>query len=126
PRRPVRRRDARAGDVQPVAELTGVGQVSNPRKRGTRMLWEIEIRPRGHDAERARVVDEYDLLTHGQGGGGLLAGSARGYLLEGRVSRLEAERLARELLVDELVEVGRLGALNETFAPRVLATVLLR
>src|SRR5262249_13016924 len=54
------------------------------------MLWEIEIRPRGHDAERARVVDELSLLTH-EPGGGLIAGSARGYLLEGAVSRQQAE-----------------------------------
>ena len=28
------------------------------------MLWEVEIRPRGRDAERDRVCDEFDLLTH--------------------------------------------------------------
>ena len=32
------------------------------------MLWEIEIRPRGHDAERGRVVEEFDLLTHTRDG----------------------------------------------------------
>ena len=28
------------------------------------MLWEVEIRPLGRDAERERVCDEFDLLTH--------------------------------------------------------------
>ena len=28
------------------------------------MLWEIEIRPKAGDAERDRVGDEFDLLTH--------------------------------------------------------------
>ena len=32
------------------------------------MLWEIEIRPRGHDAERQRVCEEYRLLTHARDG----------------------------------------------------------
>src|SRR5262249_20814949 len=117
--RALRRRDARAGNVQSLAELV------RPTPQRTRtMLWEIEIRPRGQDAERNRVVDEYNLLTH-EHGGGLVGGSARGYLLEGRLSRHDAERLLRELLVDELVEVGRLGSLNEGFGPGVLATVLL-
>ena len=34
------------------------------------MLWEVEIRPLGRDAERERVCDEFDLLTHGRRGGG--------------------------------------------------------
>jgi phosphoribosylformylglycinamidine synthase len=88
------------------------------------MLWEIEIRPRGHDAERDRVAEEYELLTHTQGGGRLLTGTARGYLLEGGLSRQDAARLAGELLVDELVESGRLGALGEHAGTDLLATVL--
>ena len=28
------------------------------------MLWEVEIFPKGSDAEKSRVADEYDLLTH--------------------------------------------------------------
>jgi len=28
------------------------------------MLWEVEVRPKGRDAERERVCDEFDLLTH--------------------------------------------------------------
>jgi phosphoribosylformylglycinamidine synthase len=90
------------------------------------MLWEIEIRPRGDDPERARVAEEYDLLTHGQSGAGLVSGTARGYLLEGELGRAEAELLQRELLVDPLAETGQLGALNETAAPDALATILLK
>ena len=51
------------------------------------MLWEIEIQPKGHDPERARVAEEYDLLTHSRGGAGLITTAARGYLLEGDLSR---------------------------------------
>ncbi len=47
------------------------------------MLWEIEIRPKGHDAERARVAEEYYLLTHTHDGERLVTASTRGYLLEG-------------------------------------------
>jgi phosphoribosylformylglycinamidine synthase len=90
------------------------------------MLWEIEIRPRGADAERARVVEELGLLTHGRAGADLVTGSARGYLLEGELSREQAERLLRELLLDPLTETGRLGELNEGGNGDALATVLLK
>jgi hypothetical protein len=89
------------------------------------MLWEIEIRPRGHDAERTRVSEEYDLLTHGRAGSDLVTATSRGYLVEGDLSREQAQRLMNELLVDALAEVGRLGALNERIEPDRLATVLL-
>jgi phosphoribosylformylglycinamidine synthase len=88
------------------------------------MLWEIEIEPKGGDAERARVVEEYDLLTHGREGAAAVTRAARGYLLEGELTREQAARLADELLVDALTESGRLGALNEAAAPGRLATVL--
>ena len=90
------------------------------------MLWEIEIRPLGDDAETQRVRAEYNLLTHGDNGAGPVAGSARGYLLEGDLSRDDSERLLSELLVDPLVEAGRLGELNEARAADCLATVLLK
>jgi len=90
------------------------------------MLWEIEIRPKGHDAERRRVAEEYDLLTHTRGGAAFISGTARGYLLEGELSRVQAKRLADELLIDALVESGRLGALNEHLRADHLATVLLK
>ena len=88
------------------------------------MLWEIEIRPKGADGERVRVAEEYDLLTHGKAGSALVTGAARGWLLEGPLSREQAERLTRDLLVDSLAESGALGALNERPADGRLATVL--
>ncbi len=88
------------------------------------MLWEIEIRPKGADGERVRVAEEYDLLTHGKAGSALVTGAARGWLLEGPLSREQAERLTRDLLVDSLAETGALGALNERPADGRLATVL--
>src|SRR5262249_50488282 len=88
------------------------------------MLWEIEIRPKGPDGEKARVAEEFDLLTHGKGGSALVSAARRGWLLEGPLTRDEAERLTRELLVDPLVETGVLGALNEHNGDGRLATVL--
>jgi phosphoribosylformylglycinamidine synthase len=89
------------------------------------MLWEIEVQPRGEDGERARVGEEYDLLTHGSRGRELVTATSRGYLVEGALGREDAERLARELLVDPVVETGQVGALNEHLRPDLLATVLL-
>src|SRR5438552_400977 len=68
------------------------------------MLWEIEIQARGEDSERRRVANEYDLLTHSRDGSRLVLRAARGYLLEGKLSREQADRIGQELLVDPLVE----------------------
>src|SRR5262245_53730834 len=69
------------------------------------MLWEVEIIPRGHDAELARVQADYQLLTHRPSPAGLL-GAGRGYLLEGDLTPDQVGRLMDELLVDPLVEGG--------------------
>jgi phosphoribosylformylglycinamidine synthase subunit PurSL len=95
------------------------------------MLWEVEIRPIGRDPERERVCDEFDLLTHSQRGADLVSASARGYLLEGNLPREAAERLQNELLVDPLVEAGRLsevGSNSSTLRPphSSFVTVLLK
>jgi phosphoribosylformylglycinamidine synthase len=90
------------------------------------MLWEIEIRPRGADLERARVAEEFDLLTHTTDGARLITGSARGYLLEGDLSRQQAEQLAHDLLVDTVCETGRVAPLGEHTASDLVATVLYR
>src|SRR5690242_6956793 len=90
------------------------------------MLWEIEVRPRGPDAERDRVAEEYNLLTHGGDGAALVTGSAHGYLVETEAPPDQVERLAAELLIDPLTEEGRLGALNEHANGDRLATVLLK
>ena len=70
------------------------------------MLWELEIRPLGRDGERERVCDEFDLLTHAERGGDLISASARGFLLEGDLTDDHRARLAREVLVDPLVDAG--------------------
>jgi phosphoribosylformylglycinamidine synthase len=90
------------------------------------MLWEIEVRPRGHDAERTRVCEEFALLTHGRHGTEPVACSAHGYLIEGSLWRADAERLARDLLVDAVTETGRVLALVESDDEGPLATVLLK
>ncbi len=68
------------------------------------MLWEVELRPTGRDAERERVCDEFDLLTHTQRGADAVSASARGFLLEGPLSKDNVQRLCDALLVDPLVE----------------------
>jgi phosphoribosylformylglycinamidine synthase len=90
------------------------------------MLWEIEILPNGEDIERRRVAEEYALLTHSHHGAELITGTARGYLIEGEVSQPDAKRLTEELLVDPLIETGRIGTLNEHLRLDHRATVLLK
>src|SRR4051794_5970609 len=84
------------------------------------MLWEVEIRPLGRDAERERVCDEFDLLTHSTRGADLVKSSARGFLIEGYLERDAASKLATNLLVDSVVETF---GLSEAGAPRDPATV---
>ena len=88
------------------------------------MLWELEIRPRGKDNERERVCDEFDLLTHADRGGDLVAASARGFLLEGDLTDDQRARLAGEVLVDPLVEAGAFAPLGTRTEPAY--TVLLK
>src|SRR5437016_3468934 len=98
------------------------------------MLWEVEIQAKGRDLERDRVCEEFNLLTHGvqkgdcpledrledrgtvpflkQRASELIARTARGYLLQGNLERAQAEQLVHELLVDPLVETGRITLLQ--------------
>ncbi len=77
------------------------------------MLWEVEIRPLGLDAERERVCDEFDLLTHSERGGDLVSTSSRGYLLEGSaLTRDDAEKLAALLLLDAVVETAEVSQIG--------------
>ncbi|MCI0681862.1 MAG: AIR synthase related protein, partial [Gemmataceae bacterium] len=97
------------------------------------MLWEIEILPKHHDAEARRVVGEYTLLNAGAAPPAITR-SSRGYLLEGDFPLDKAELILNELLLDPLVEIGRVGPLNAftSFQPRegaalqAVATVLLK
>ncbi len=75
------------------------------------MLWEVEILPKGHDGEAQRVVAEFALLNLGAAPPEIRL-SSRGFLLEGDFDRAQAEMLLGELLLDALVEVGRVGPLN--------------
>jgi phosphoribosylformylglycinamidine synthase len=87
------------------------------------MLWEVEIRPLGRDAERERICDEFDLLTHSTRGGDLVRASARGFLLEGYLDHEAAARLADELLVDSVVEsytLSEIGHAGDASAITVL------
>lgn len=91
------------------------------------MLWEVEILPKGKDYERERVCEEYDLLTHAGHGGTIktrkgqvslpsgtevISRTSRGYFLRGDLGREQVERMMTELLVDPLVETGRVTGTN--------------
>lgn len=79
------------------------------------MLWEVEIFPKGHDGEKKRVAEEYDLLTHAKRHSGLaarqmcegndvVAKTSRGFLFRAAVTMDQVERLCDEFLVDAVVE----------------------
>lgn len=95
------------------------------------MLWEVEIRPIGRDAERERVCQEFDLLVHARRAEELIQSTARGYWLEGNISSEALSRLVREVLVDPIVEEGIVGpagtdagnALTITYKPGVMDPV---
>jgi phosphoribosylformylglycinamidine synthase len=89
------------------------------------MLWEVEIRPLGRDAERERVCDEFDLLTHSTRGADLVKASARGFLIEGYLDRDAAHKLATDLLVDSVVETFDLSEVGTPRGPETI-TVLLK
>jgi phosphoribosylformylglycinamidine synthase len=76
------------------------------------MLWEIEILPKQHDPETERVRQEVALLTHGKPDVACVDLASRGFLLEGILPRAVAERLLNDLLLDAIVEIGRVGELN--------------
>ncbi|MFO0849068.1 MAG: phosphoribosylformylglycinamidine synthase subunit PurL [Gemmataceae bacterium] len=87
------------------------------------MLWEVEIRLLGRDAERERVCDEFDLLTHSRRGADAVTASSRGYLFETSLSRAGVAQLCDALLVDPLVEsvtVREVGAPLDGHAYTVL------
>ncbi|HKB02195.1 MAG TPA: AIR synthase-related protein, partial [Gemmataceae bacterium] len=88
------------------------------------MLWEVEIRPLGRDAERERVCDEFDLLTHSTRGADLIKASARGFLLEGNLDPDAARRLATELLVDSVVESSKLSEVGQANGDQTISVLL--
>src|SRR3954453_17713193 len=86
------------------------------------MLWEVELRPLGHDAERERILAEMRDL-------GLKrptpVASARLFLLNGNLTHDHAIRIARELLTDATVESYRLSRQDDSFSSsEALLTVL--
>jgi len=92
------------------------------------MLWEVEIESKGTDLERQRVAAEYDLLTHGRRGTEIFWRCARGFLLEGDLTRAAADRLMIELLHDPIAETARLRtiAAHADGAQADVVTVLLK
>lgn len=77
------------------------------------MLWEVDIYPADGqpDAAASKIISEAQELALADG---LKVWAARGYLIEGNLDRGDIQRLARELLVDPVVERGVLGEVGET------------
>ncbi len=77
------------------------------------MLWEVEILPKNQEQDLTTIRDQYNLLLHSQDAAQVIQHCSRGYLIDGSLTRDQAERLATELLVDPLVEDYLLGDLQE-------------
>lgn len=90
------------------------------------MHWEVEIFSKtDRDVERERIVQEFNLLTQSSRGHHLIASTSRGYLLEGELTSDSVHYLARELLVDSVVETCKVSPLGE-FRNQQSVTVLLK
>ncbi|MHB8969466.1 MAG: phosphoribosylformylglycinamidine synthase subunit PurL [Pirellulaceae bacterium] len=74
-------------------------------------LWEVDIYPTAGQRDLAAESIAATAVDLGLADG-LSVATARGYLLEGNLTQAEAERLARELLADDVVErtvIGKMG-----------------
>lgn len=85
------------------------------------MLWEVEVRPLNHDAERERISAEMRELGLD---GPAPSASARVFLLNGALTPDHANRIARELLTDSTVEAYRLNPQGTASASETLLNVL--
>lgn len=93
------------------------------------MIWEIEIRPLLADLEKKRVNGEFHLLMPSRRSLEVVTATTRGFLLQGDITRENAEKLQRELLVDPIVEKATLREVvgkSQTNGDPSLATVLLK
>lgn len=94
------------------------------------MLWEVEIIAKGADAEKHRTVEEYALLTNADLSttADLIGKTARGYLLQGNLTREHIEQLRDQLLLDPVAEDAAIrGAdANGALACADSATILLK
>ena len=88
------------------------------------MIWEVEIRPREADHDCERVTREYNLLTHGTAGAGVVLASARGYLVDAELPNGADRTSLLNFLGDDLVETIALRPLGEPAGAAL--TVLLK
>jgi phosphoribosylformylglycinamidine synthase II len=79
------------------------------KERKTVMLWEVDILPKD-DPLATEIADEAAELGIGDG---IEVRAARGYLLEGRLTKEDAMRIGIDLLADPVVERVRVGAVND-------------
>lgn len=89
------------------------------------MLWEIEIRAVAEDGERDYLNGEFELLRGNKPESGRITATSRGYLIEGDIDRVAAQRLTSELLLDSVVESANLCDSAEPLN-RLVVTVLFK
>ncbi len=90
------------------------------------MLWEIDIHPAPGQIDRLAQRVAADAAELGIAAN-LKVSAASGYLIQGRLQQEQAERLARELFVDRVVEravVGQVGDAHLNQAPLNGATLI--
>jgi phosphoribosylformylglycinamidine synthase subunit PurSL len=76
------------------------------------MLWQIDIYPKPGEPNRAGA--DVAAQSHDLGlADGIQCIAAHGFLVEGDLSRDQIDRIARDLLVDSVVEVPRIGATRD-------------
>ena len=97
-----------------ISETDGPSTSSSPT---TMQLWQIEIQPKPGNPNRIveEVLDNASFLGLPDS---LQVNASKGFLIQGSLELADAEKLARELLVDSVVErscIDRVGAagLNE-------------
>ncbi len=95
------------------------------------MIWEIEITPKDSDLEKLRVNKDFHLFTMGSSIKDPVASASKGVLVSGEIDHLSIQKLAQELLVDSVVEIGTIRKLADPSSHLnsnnpCLATVLLK
>jgi phosphoribosylformylglycinamidine synthase II len=76
------------------------------------MLWQVDIYPASGQPNRAGDSVATQAAELGLASG-LRCVAASGFLVEGQLDRSQIELIARELLVDGVVEIARIGATND-------------
>jgi len=88
------------------------------------MLWEVDIYPASGEPDRAGQAVVAAAGQRGFAPGELRVAAAHGYLVQGALETGQIERIARDLLVDSVVERSLIGAAGEARLSDPHATAL--